>query len=93
MPADTDRKLYQSLLNAAQSKGYEKHYGMAKGSIIDDHLYLNKAGVPTIDIIGADFNHTHWWHQSGDDLGLISAQSLTISYHTTMGMLIELLGK
>lgn len=66
---------------------------MAKGSIIDDHLYLNKAGVPTIDIIGADFNHTHWWHQSGDDLDLISAESLTISYHTTMGMLIELLGE
>jgi len=93
VPADTDRKLYQCLLNAAQAKGYEKHYSMAKGSIIDDHLYLNKAGVPTIDIIGADFNHTHWWHQSGDDLDLISAESLTISYHTTMGMLIELLGE
>jgi glutaminyl-peptide cyclotransferase len=93
VPADTDRTLYQSLLDAAKSNGYEKHYSMANGSIIDDHLYLNKAGVPTIDIIGADFNHTHWWHQSGDDIDLISAKSLTISYHTTMTMLIDLLSE
>ena len=93
VPADTDRALYQALLGAAKSKGYEKHYGMAPGNIIDDHLYLNKAGVPTIDIIGADFSHSHWWHQSGDDLDLISTKSLTISYHTTMLMLVELLGK
>ena len=93
VPADTDRTLYQALLNAAKSNGYEKHYGMANGNIIDDHLYLNKAGVPTIDIIGADFNHSHWWHQSGDDLDLISAKSLTISYHTTMTMLVDLLSR
>ncbi len=93
VPADTDRTLYQALLNAAKSNGYEKHYGMANGNIIDDHLYLNKAGVPTIDIIGADFNHSHWWHQSGDDLDLISTKSLTISYHTTMTMLVDLLSR
>lgn len=93
VPADTDRTLYQALLDAAKSKGYEKHYSMASGNIIDDHLYLNKAGVPTIDIIGADFNHSHWWHQAGDDLDLISAKSLTISYHTTMTMLVDLLSK
>ncbi len=93
VPADTDRTLYKALLDAASLNGYEKHYSIAQGNIIDDHLYLNKAGVPTIDIIGADFNHSHWWHQSGDDLDLISAKSLTISYHTTMAMLIELLSK
>lgn len=93
VPADTDPKLYQALLDAAKSNGYAKHYGMAQGNIIDDHLYLNKAGVPTIDIIGADFNHSHWWHQAGDDLDLISAKSLTISYHTTMSMLIDLLSR
>jgi hypothetical protein len=93
VPSDTDPSLYRALLDAAKSNGYEQHYGMAAGPIIDDHLYLNKAGVPTIDIIGADFNHTHWWHQEGDNIDLISAESLTISYNVTMSMLIELLGK
>lgn len=93
VPADTDRRLYQTLLDAAKEEGYGKHFGLASGMIMDDHLYLNKAGVPTIDIIGADFNHTHWWHQPGDNLDLISEESLTITYHVTMNMLIKLLSK
>ena len=93
VPNDTDPALYRSLLNAANTHGYQKHFGMAKGGIIDDHLYINKAGIPAIDIIGADFSHSHWWHQEGDDLDLISDESLTISYHVTMTMLLELLNK
>lgn len=93
VPADTNPGLYAVMINAAQAHGYQKHFGMAKGNIIDDHLYLNKAGVPTIDIIGADFNHSDWWHQDGDNIELISAKSLSISYHVTMTMLVELLGK
>lgn len=93
VPKDTDPALYQSLMNAANIHGYQKHFGMAKGGIIDDHYYINKAGIPAIDIIGADFNHSHWWHQEGDDLELISAESLSISYHVTMTMLEELLNK
>ncbi|MGB1937590.1 MAG: M20/M25/M40 family metallo-hydrolase [Akkermansiaceae bacterium] len=91
VPADTDRRLYQIMLDAAKEEGYGKHYGLASGRIMDDHLYLNKAGVPTIDIIGADFNHTHWWHQADDNIELISEESLTISYHVTMNMLLKLL--
>lgn len=93
VPADTDPGLYAALTDAAGKHGHGKHFGMAKGNIIDDHLYLNKAGVPTIDIIGADFNHSDWWHQQGDNIELISAESLTISYHVTMTMLVDLLGR
>lgn len=91
VPADTDRRLYQIMLDAAKEEGYSKHFGLASGRIMDDHFYLNKAGVPTIDIIGADFNHTHWWHQEGDNIELISEESLTISYQVTMNMLLKLL--
>ncbi|MGJ8676917.1 MAG: M28 family peptidase [Akkermansiaceae bacterium] len=93
VPADSPKELYDSMLRAAGSHGHEKHFGMAKGGILDDHYYLNKAGVPTIDIIGADFFHTHWWHQEGDDIDLISAESLQISYDVSMTMLKELLSK
>lgn len=93
VPADTDAKLYAALTSAAKKHGHEKHFGMANGNVIDDHLYLNKAGVPTIDIIGANFSHSDWWHQEGDNLELISAKSLGISYDVTMTMLVELLSR
>jgi len=100
IPGDTDSELEASLMSAAEKHGYEDHFGKInptknnpEGAIIDDHLYMNRAGVPTIDIIGADFAHSHWWHQEGDDMELISAESLTISYHVTMTMLVELLAK
>ncbi|MCP5535991.1 MAG: M28 family peptidase [Akkermansiaceae bacterium] len=100
IPGDTPAALKTSLMSAAEKHGYSKHFTQIKptannpeGAIIDDHLFLNKAGVPTIDIIGADFSDSHWWHQEGDDMELISAESLTISYHVTMTMLEELLAK
>jgi glutaminyl-peptide cyclotransferase len=93
VPADSPPALYESLLRSAKLHQQEKRYGKASGGILDDHHFLNKAGVPTIDIIGAGFNETHWWHQQGDDMDLISAKSLNISYHVTMTMLEELLAK
>lgn len=89
VPSDSPPKLYESMLRAAKEHGYEKHYNMAEHPIIDDHVYMNKAGVPTIDIIGKDFAHSHWWHQEGDNIDLISASSLTISYHVVLTMLRE----
>lgn len=91
VPADSPPHLYDSMMRAAKNLGYQKHFGMADGGILDDHYYLNKAGVPTIDIIGADFHESHWWHQDSDTIELISPVSLTISYHVTMQMLKELL--
>jgi len=92
VPSDTPTHLYESLTKAAEAHGHEKHFGMARGPIIDDHYYLNAAGIPTIDIIGA-FTENHWWHAEGDNIELISAESLTISYHVTLTMLRELLAK
>lgn len=93
VPSDSPPELYASLRRAAEAHGHEKRFGMADGPIIDDHYYMNKAGVPTIDIIGSDFAHSDWWHQENDNLDLISAKSLTISYHVTLTMLRELLAK
>jgi Zn-dependent M28 family amino/carboxypeptidase len=93
VPGDTPPHLYDSLIRAAEKHGEEKRYSKLTDGVLDDHYYLNKAGVPTIDIIGADFFNSHWWHQKGDTIDLISAKSLTISYHVTLTMLRELLGK
>jgi len=93
VPGDTPAHLYDSLTRAAEQHGHQKRYSKLDTGVLDDHYYLNKAGVPTIDIIGADFSDSHWWHQQGDTLDLISAKSLTISYHVTLTMLRELLEK
>lgn len=93
VPSDTPPHLYQSMMQAAEKHGHQKRFRMASGPILDDHYYLNKAGVPTIDIIGADFHHSHWWHQDQDTIELISTKSLGITYQVTMEMLKELLSK
>lgn len=93
VPADTPPDLYDCLIRSAKQHGHSKHYDQASNVILDDHYYLNKAGVPTIDIIGAGFSDSHWWHQEGDTMDLISAKSLTTSYHVTLTMLRELLAQ
>jgi len=93
VPGDTPPHLYEALTRAAEKHGHEKHYSQGQDGILDDHYYLNKAGVPTIDIIGANFVNSHWWHQKGDNMEIISAKSLTISYHVTLSMLRDLLSQ
>lgn len=93
VPGDTPPHLYKSMMRAAERLGHKKHFSQTQGGILDDHYYLNKAGVPTIDIIGADFHGSHWWHKDGDTIDLISAESLTISYHVALEMLKEQLAK
>jgi len=92
VPSDTPPHLYDSMIRAAKLHGHEQRFGKAPGPILDDHYYLVKAGIPMIDIIG-DFADYHWWHQPGDDMELISAESLDISYKVTLTMLQELLAK
>ncbi len=50
------------------------------GSVIDDHLYINRAGIPCIDIIESynpqtgSFNPT--WHTTADNLASIDRKTL-----------------
>jgi len=41
--------------------------------ILDDHLSINEAGIPTIDLIDFDYR---WWHTLGDTADKCSAASL-----------------
>ncbi len=92
LPSDTPPHLKEAVFAAARAEGAESHFGMAPGPIIDDHVPLNFAGIPTVDIIG-DFTRSGWWHTPGDNLKIISAESLDISIRVTLRMLDELLGK
>jgi hypothetical protein len=92
LPSDTPAQLKEAVFAAARAEGVERHFGMAAGPIIDDHVPLNFAGIPTVDMIG-DFSRSGWWHTPGDNLKIISAESLDKSIRVTLRMLDELLQK
>lgn len=91
VPADSPPELVAVMYRAARKTGHEEIFGMAEGAILDDHVPLNNAGIPTIDIIG-DFQRSDWWHTPKDNLDLISADSLAITREVVQEMLDELLG-
>jgi len=92
LPSDTPVDLRELVFSAARAEGVERYFGMASGPIIDDHVPLNFAGIPTVDIIG-DFTRSGWWHTPGDNMKIISADSLDISMRVTLRMLDERLKK
>jgi glutaminyl-peptide cyclotransferase len=92
LPSDTPADLKERVFAAAKAEKAEQHFGMAMSPIIDDHVPLNFAGIPTVDIIG-DFTRERWWHTPADNLKLISPESLDISIRVTLRMLDGLLEK
>jgi hypothetical protein len=92
LPSDTPPRLRDSVLDAARAENVERYFGMAPGPIIDDHVPLNFAGIPTVDIIG-DFTRSGWWHTPADNLKIVSAESLDISIRVTLRVLQELTSK
>jgi len=90
IPSDSPPDLAKRMFAAAKEEGVGSHFGTAPGSIIDDHVPLNFAGIPTLDVIG-DFTRFRWWHTPADQLKVISPVSLDISIRVTLRMLDGLL--
>jgi len=90
IPSDSPRELREQLFEAARKEGAGDHFGVAPRPIIDDHVPLNQAGVPSIDIIG-EFNPDKWWHNEGDNFDLLSEESLDISIRVTLRLVEQLL--
>ena len=66
---------------AAQRIGYGKYfsYDDAGGAITDDHLQVNRGGIPCIDVIGsdkADGGFPATWHTVNDNIKNISKETL-----------------
>ena len=74
-------KAVDAVWSAASHSGYGDRFPNERGgAITDDHVYLNEAGIPTIDIIEnnnpdtGSFNPT--WHTHADDIGNIDRETL-----------------
>ena len=65
----------------AHTLGYGQHFvDRAAFPITDDHYYLNKVGIPCVDIIHYD-NHNaagfaSWWHTRQDDIQNVDRSTL-----------------
>lgn len=92
LSTDTPPDMKARVMAAARAEDAEHHFGMAAGPIIDDHVPLNSAGIPTVDLIG-DFGGGGWWHTPADNLKIISAESLDISIRVTLRLLAGWLEK
>jgi len=90
LPSDSPPRLRDAVLAAAKQENAARHFGMAAGPIIDDHVPLNNVGIPTVDVIG-DFTRRGWWHTPSDNLDIISPVSLDLSMRVTLRTLDALL--
>ncbi len=80
-------QLARGIFAAADALGTRAHFGFFRGDIEDDHVPLNAAGIPTIDLIDFEFPP---WHTAGDTLDKISAESLEIVGRTTLYHLCQI---
>lgn len=84
-PNHTSPRLRQAAFAAADSLGYNRHFGIQPNVILDDHVPLAaQAGIEMTNFI--DFTYAPW-HTAGDTLDKISAQSLEITGRTALLML------
>jgi Zn-dependent M28 family amino/carboxypeptidase len=58
---------------AARATGARHFHPEVRHTVIDDHIPLLEAGLPTVDIIDFDYEH---WHTSRDTPDKVSAESL-----------------
>lgn len=64
----------------ARRLGVGRFVNEVQGAVTDDHLYINRLGIPTIDIIecanSATGSFPPYWHTMADDLSNISSETL-----------------
>ena len=70
---DSPPALVKSILASADALGLRQHFGFHESNIYDDHIPLNQAKIPSIDLI--DFDYLYW-HSADDKLPHLSAASL-----------------
>lgn len=76
IPADTPQELYTLYRRTVtERQETEDAFGVAEGTILDDHVPFQEQGVPAINFIG-EFQEDDWWHTPKDTMDLIGAPSL-----------------
>lgn len=83
IPRNSPPQLTAQLFAAADELGTRSFFGSSGKEITDDHVPLNGAGLPTIDVIDLDYPY---WHTSADTIDKLSGDSLEIVGQTVLLM-------
>lgn len=82
------RPVLDKVWRVANNMGHGRYFqNVQDGAITDDHLYVNKAGIPCIDIIHREPNtgsFAHSWHTHGDNMNNISKETLKAVTETVL---------
>ena len=86
--ANSDLRLWSKLRAAARRTGSARHFpDETRDPISDDHIPFLRRGVPSIDLIDFDFD---CFHETCDDLGAVSKESLDVTGETVRELLASL---
>lgn len=85
-------KLVDKVWSMAARSGYENRFvNKSGGAVIDDHIFLNDAGIPAIDIIESKNESTGTfaptWHTTEDTLENIDPSSLEAAGQTVLNLI------
>jgi glutaminyl-peptide cyclotransferase len=80
VPRNSSAKLVKELFYAAHELGVRPQFGLGEGSILDDHVPFQIAGMPAIDVIdfeyGSSPGQNNYWHTANDTLDKLSVKSM-----------------
>ena len=77
-PYDSPSNLLSELYTAANNLGHRSLFGIYPTPITDDHVPLNAAGIPALNIIDSHYISKGKWHTAGDNLNSISEENMDI---------------
>jgi glutaminyl-peptide cyclotransferase len=80
IPRNSSRELVKELFYAAHELNVRPQFALGPGSILDDHVPFQIAGMPAIDVIDFDYGsapgRNDYWHTPNDTLDKLSVKSL-----------------
>jgi hypothetical protein len=88
------RRYLDIIWKAAKDLGHEKYFvNSMDGEIIDDHYWVNKVGIPCVDVI-----HRHpqtrgfaeSWHTHDDNMDNISKKTLQVVGETMLQVIYRM---
>jgi len=90
LPPDSPAELAKGIFEASDALKLRDHFTYLDRDLLDDHVPLNEAHIPTIDLIDFDYMY---WHTADDLLDKLSPESLQITGAVTLYYLKQRLEK
>lgn len=88
------KQIVDKVWSIASRSGYgDRFINKPGGSVVDDHIFLNDAGIPTIDIIESKNDgtgtFTPTWHTMDDNIKNIDRSSLKAAGQTVLNVIFN----